>query len=64
MKEFFKQILQDKNGKFSAKRFFGGLCILAGIVLLFIYKNALLATPCFGTGTGLLGVSVAEKKEE
>lgn len=62
-------ILQDKNGKWSGKRIFGGLGVLAGIFIAVwsaVWNqpgNYVLLWPVFVPSCALLGVSIAEKKE-
>jgi len=61
-------MFKDVNGKISAKRVNAFICILAGIVLgvigIIFKSGADYMWPCFVAGSALLGVSVAEKKNE
>jgi len=61
-------ILQDKNGKISSKRIFGGLLIIAGIFIscwgtIFQQDVSGMLWPTLTTGAALLGVTVMERKD-
>lgn len=58
-----KDIFLDVNGKVSAKRVFGALCILCGIVIAFI-KGATDCIPVVSAGTLLLGAGTLEKPKD
>lgn len=57
---FFGDLFKDVNGKFSAKRVFGAICILSGIVVSFV-KGATDCIPIISAGTLLLGAGTLEK---
>lgn len=61
-------MFKDVNGKISGKRVNAFICIIAGICLgvggIIFKSGSEYMWPCFITGGAMLGVSVAEKKNE
>jgi len=68
MKEFIKQILQDVNGKYSAKRIMGIICLIGGLAVAVV--SAILGSPVgyaiapLSAGTMLLGAGTLEKPKD
>ena len=61
--DFFKQIFQDKDGNFSAKRFIGSLTIVTAIVFTAIKLGEPdLVKAMLYSGFVALGITAFEKK--
>ena len=58
-------MFKDVNGKISAKRVAGAICIIAGVgatfVSIILKSGSEYAWPCFSAGAALLGVTIGEK---
>lgn len=58
-----KQLFNDVNGKFSSKRLAGFILIISGVVMAFAKYPIEYVYFIVGTGAGLLGWTVTERKK-